>query len=86
MMGKILSFKFKKSKVKLKVVDSTRPTTNKNTIIANDYKLLKVDTLDNQPIQKKFLKEFNQVSKMLNAMQLFLVILDMVFSTNLAFH
>jgi rfaE bifunctional protein kinase chain/domain len=48
---------FKKSKVKLKViVDNTRPTTNKNTIIANDYKLLKVDTLDNHPISEKILE------------------------------
>ena len=34
------------------IVDSTRPTTNKNMIVANDYKLLKVDTLDNQPFRK----------------------------------
>tara|TARA_E500000178_G_scaffold356658_1_gene436744 strand:+ start:8023 stop:9570 length:1548 start_codon:yes stop_codon:yes gene_type:complete len=55
---------FKKSKVKLKViVDSTRPTTNKNTIIANDYKLLKVDTLDNQPISEKILERIQSSVK-----------------------
>lgn len=32
------------------VVDSTRPTTNKNAIIAGGYRLLKVDTLDNRAI------------------------------------
>ncbi len=48
---------FKKSKVKLRaIIDNTRPTTNKNTIIANGYKLLKVDTLDNQPISEKILQ------------------------------
>ncbi len=55
---------FKKSKVKLKViVDSTRPTTNKNTIVANDYKLLKVDTLDNQPISEKILERIQSSVK-----------------------
>ncbi len=55
---------FKKSKVKLKViVDNTRPTTNKNTIIANDYKLLKVDTLDNQPISEKILERIQSSVK-----------------------
>jgi rfaE bifunctional protein kinase chain/domain len=32
------------------IVDATRPTTNKNAIIAGGYRLLKVDTLDNRPI------------------------------------
>lgn len=32
------------------IVDSTRPTTNKNAIIAGGYRLLKVDTLDNRSI------------------------------------
>jgi rfaE bifunctional protein kinase chain/domain len=32
------------------VIDHTRPTTNKNTIIAGGYRLLKVDTLDNRSI------------------------------------
>ena len=55
---------FKKSKVKLKViVDSTRPTTNKNTIVANDYKLLKIDTLDNQPISEKILERIQSSVK-----------------------
>ena len=31
-------------------IDSTRPTTNKNAIVADGYRLLKVDTLDNRPI------------------------------------
>lgn len=32
------------------VIDSTRPTTNKNAIVAGGYRLLKVDTLDNSSI------------------------------------
>lgn len=32
------------------VIDKTRPTTNKNAIIAGSYRLLKVDTLDNRSI------------------------------------
>ena len=32
------------------IIDKTRPTTNKNAIIAGGYRLLKVDTLDNRSI------------------------------------
>jgi rfaE bifunctional protein kinase chain/domain len=35
------------------VVDPTRPTTNKNAIIADGYRLLKIDTLDNRSISDK---------------------------------
>ena len=45
-----------KSKIKINsIIDNTRPTTNKNTIITDDYKLLKIDTLDNQPISEKII-------------------------------
>lgn len=37
------------------IVDSTRPTTNKNTIINGAYRLLKLDTLDNRAISGKIL-------------------------------
>ena len=30
------------------IIDRTRPTTHKNTIVCGDYRLLKVDTLDNR--------------------------------------
>ena len=44
----------KKSKIKLNaIIDRTRPTTNKNIIVSNGYKLLKIDKLDNQPISEK---------------------------------
>jgi rfaE bifunctional protein kinase chain/domain len=32
------------------IIDSTRPTTNKNAIVAAGYRLLKIDTLDNRSI------------------------------------
>lgn len=32
------------------IIDATRPTTNKNAIIAGGYRLLKLDTLDNRSI------------------------------------
>lgn len=34
------------------VIDPTRPTTQKNAFIANGYRLLKVDKLDNRPISE----------------------------------
>jgi rfaE bifunctional protein kinase chain/domain len=37
----------------LAVVDPTRPTTNKNAIICNNQRLLKVDTLDNRSISDR---------------------------------
>lgn len=39
------------------VVDKTRPTTHKNAIIVDGYRLLKIDTLDNQPISDGILSE-----------------------------
>jgi rfaE bifunctional protein kinase chain/domain len=35
------------------IVDAARPTTNKNVIIADNYRMLKVDTLDNSSISDK---------------------------------
>ncbi len=32
------------------IIDHTRPTTNKNAIVAEKYRLLKIDTLDNRSI------------------------------------
>jgi len=37
------------------VIDATRPTTNKNAIVAGGYRLLKVDTLDNRSISDSIL-------------------------------
>lgn len=37
------------------ILDETRPTTNKNAIIAGGYRLLKIDTLDNRSISEPIL-------------------------------
>jgi rfaE bifunctional protein kinase chain/domain len=39
------------------IVDSTRPTVNKNAIVVGGYRLLKVDTLDNRSISDNILNE-----------------------------
>ena len=39
------------------LIDTTRPTTNKNAIIAGGYRLLKVDTLDNRSISDAIVLE-----------------------------
>ena len=55
----------KKSKIKLNfIVDKTRPTTNKNTIMATGYNLLKIDKVDNQPISGNILNRIkDNISK-----------------------
>ncbi len=40
------------------IIDPTRPTTNKNAIVAAGYRLLKIDTLDNRSISDKILSDF----------------------------
>jgi rfaE bifunctional protein kinase chain/domain len=37
------------------IIDSTRPTTNKNAIVAGGYRLLKIDMLDNRSISDEIL-------------------------------
>ena len=41
----------------LPIIDDTRPTTNKNAIVAEGYRLLKVDTLDNRSISDKIVEQ-----------------------------
>lgn len=47
------------------IIDHTRPTTNKNAIVAGGYRLLKVDTLDNRSIsdeiQHKLIAQIGEV-------------------------
>jgi rfaE bifunctional protein kinase chain/domain len=40
------------------VIDPTRPTTNKAAYIANGYRLLKVDQVDNRPVAEKIVDQF----------------------------
>ena len=47
-----------KSKIKINaIIDKTRPTTNKNAIVSNGYRLLKIDKVDNHPISEKILSK-----------------------------
>lgn len=39
------------------IVDSTRPTTNKNAVVVGGYRLLKIDTLDNHSVSEKIVKQ-----------------------------
>src|SRR3990167_379956 len=41
------------------IIDARRPTTCKNVVIANDYRLLKIDTLDNSSISDHILHQFS---------------------------
>jgi len=40
------------------IIDRTRPTTQKNAFVCGDYRLLKVDTLDNRSISDHILDDF----------------------------
>ncbi len=42
------------------IIDPTRPTTNKNAFVASDYRLLKVDTLDNRSISGKIVRQLQK--------------------------
>jgi len=39
------------------LIDPTRPTTQKNVFIANGYRMLKVDTVDNRPLSDKAVEQ-----------------------------
>ena len=52
------------NKIKLNaIIDKTRPTTNKNTIVASGYNLLKIDKVDNQPISTINLEKVKNLIK-----------------------
>jgi len=44
----------------LPIIDETRPTTNKNAIVAEGYRLLKVDTLDNRSISERVVTQLKR--------------------------
>ncbi len=39
------------------IIDRARPTTNKNAIVCGDYRLLKIDTVDNRSISDRILEQ-----------------------------
>ena len=41
-------------------IDSSRPTTQKNVFIADDYRLLKMDKVDNSPISERILEQLKK--------------------------
>jgi bifunctional ADP-heptose synthase (sugar kinase/adenylyltransferase) len=49
------------------VIDSTRPTTNKNAIVVGGYRLLKIDTLDNRSIADGILEALLDAVKTVRA-------------------
>ena len=49
------------------IIDRNRPTVNKNAIIVGNYRLLKIDTLDNQSISDEILNEITEDIKNTNA-------------------
>ena len=42
------------------IIDSTRPTTNKNAIVCGGYRMLKIDTLDNRAISERIQTELHE--------------------------
>jgi len=42
------------------IIDPTRPTTNKNAIVCGEYRMLKIDTLDNRAISDKVQERFHE--------------------------
>ncbi len=56
--GDFVSHKLREAKIKGKgIIDSTRPTTHKNAIIADNYRMLKIDTVDNAALSHKALMQ-----------------------------
>ena len=49
------------------IVDPTRPTTHKNAIICADYRMLKVDTLDNRSISEAIVERLADAIKNIEA-------------------
>ena len=55
-LGNFVKQEMSKTNIKCNlIIDENRPTTNKNVIIADNYRLLKLDTLDNSPFNKKLI-------------------------------
>jgi bifunctional ADP-heptose synthase (sugar kinase/adenylyltransferase) len=49
------------------LIDESRPTTNKDAIIAENYRLLKVDTVDNRTINDKMVVKLSEAIKSIKA-------------------
>ena len=42
------------------IIDETRPTTNKNAVVASNYRLIKIDTVDNRSISDSIVEKLKQ--------------------------
>ncbi len=73
-LGNYVNKTLKKRKISLNlIVDSKRPTVNKNLISSGDYKLVKVDKIDNSPINTS---QLNLILKSIKKMKEDIVILS----------
>ncbi len=72
-LSKFVKKDLKKNKIKnIFFTEKNRPTTNKKVYIAQNYRLLKVDTLENTPIRDELIKKFsNELSKIKSGMVIF---------------
>ncbi len=63
-LGKFVKKEMSQSHIECNlIIDENRPTTNKNVIIAESYRLLKVDKLDNSPFNQKLIDKLsNKIS------------------------
>ncbi len=58
LLGRETIKKLNKEKIKVNAIfDENRPTTEKNAIVTENYRLLKVDTLNNSPISDNIIKK-----------------------------
>lgn len=57
----------KKNKIKTNLInDNTRPTTEKNAIICNNYRIIKLDRVDNREISSDIIKSVSNLIKKTN--------------------
>ncbi len=53
--------KFREKKIKINpIILSTRPTTSKNAIIAEGHRILKIDKVDNQPVNREVIDKISK--------------------------
>ena len=63
-LGKFAISVLEQSDIKVNaIIDPNRPTTNKNAIIADGYRLLKIDTLDNSIISRDIVNKISNYIK-----------------------
>ena len=61
LLGQFVEKEMSKSNIECNlIIDKNRPTTNKNVIIAESYRLLKIDKLDNSPFNQKLIDQLSK--------------------------